>query len=85
MHSDQIRPFFRSRWVPTPAHVRELRPDSGLPAGFRAAGVAAGIKPSGKPDVGLLVCDGEHRSARRASPRAARRRRRCCSAASAAT
>ena len=29
----------------------------GLPAGFRAAGVAAGIKPSGGPDVGLLVCD----------------------------
>ena len=28
------------------------------PAGFRAAGVAAGIKRSGKPDLGLLVCDG---------------------------
>src|SRR5512132_3273329 len=27
------------------------------PAGFRAAGVAAGIKPSGGVDVGLLVCD----------------------------
>ncbi|HEX7609779.1 MAG TPA: bifunctional glutamate N-acetyltransferase/amino-acid acetyltransferase ArgJ [Solirubrobacteraceae bacterium] len=50
-------PFFRSRWVPAPEHVRELPPGSGLPAGFRAAGVAAGIKPSGKPDVGLLVCD----------------------------
>jgi len=53
------RPFFRSRWVPAPAHVRELGPDSGLPAGFRAAGVAAGIKASGRPDVGLLVCDAE--------------------------
>jgi glutamate N-acetyltransferase/amino-acid N-acetyltransferase len=52
-------PFFRSRWVPAPAHVRELPGDSGLPAGFRAAGVAAGIKPSGRPDVGLLVCDAE--------------------------
>jgi len=52
-------PFFRSRWVPAPAHVRELAPDSGLPGGFRAAGVAAGIKPSGRPDVGLLVCDAE--------------------------
>jgi glutamate N-acetyltransferase/amino-acid N-acetyltransferase len=31
--------------------------DAGLPAGFRAAGVAAGLKPSGRPDVGLLVCD----------------------------
>ena len=52
-------PFFRSRWVAAPAHVRELGPDAGLPAGFRAAGVAAGIKASGNPDVGLLVCDAE--------------------------
>jgi glutamate N-acetyltransferase/amino-acid N-acetyltransferase len=51
------KPFFRSRWVPRPAHVRELGLDSGLPGGFRAAGVAAGLKPSGRPDVGLLVCD----------------------------
>jgi glutamate N-acetyltransferase/amino-acid N-acetyltransferase len=51
--------FFRSRWVPRPAHVRELALDSGLPRGFRAAGVAAGLKPSGRPDVGLLVCDAE--------------------------
>jgi glutamate N-acetyltransferase / amino-acid N-acetyltransferase len=51
------QPFFRSRWVPTPAHVRELALDAGLPAGFRAAGVAAGLKPSGNRDVGLLVCD----------------------------
>ncbi|HTA14386.1 MAG TPA: bifunctional glutamate N-acetyltransferase/amino-acid acetyltransferase ArgJ [Solirubrobacteraceae bacterium] len=49
--------FFHSRWVPAPAHVRELGPDAGLPAGFRAAGVACGIKPSGNPDLGLLVCD----------------------------
>ncbi|HEX8103806.1 MAG TPA: bifunctional glutamate N-acetyltransferase/amino-acid acetyltransferase ArgJ, partial [Solirubrobacteraceae bacterium] len=27
----------------------------GLPAGFRAAGVACGLKPSGGPDLGLLV------------------------------
>lgn len=51
--------FFRSRWVERPAHVRELPPGSGLPAGFRGAGVAAGIKPSGRPDVGLLVCEAE--------------------------
>jgi glutamate N-acetyltransferase/amino-acid N-acetyltransferase len=51
--------FFRSRWVPAPAHVRELGLSAGLPAGFRAAGVAAGLKPSGNPDVGLLVCDAE--------------------------
>jgi glutamate N-acetyltransferase/amino-acid N-acetyltransferase len=51
------QPFFRSRWVPAPAHVRDLGPGAGLPAGFRAAGVACGIKPSGNPDLGLLVCD----------------------------
>ena len=53
------QPFFHSRWVPPPAHVRNLGPDAGLPAGFRAAGVACGIKPSGNPDLGLLVCDSE--------------------------
>jgi glutamate N-acetyltransferase/amino-acid N-acetyltransferase len=37
--------------------VTELPTDAGLPGGFRAAGVAAGLKPSGNPDVGLLVCD----------------------------
>ncbi|HEY5389437.1 MAG TPA: bifunctional glutamate N-acetyltransferase/amino-acid acetyltransferase ArgJ, partial [Solirubrobacteraceae bacterium] len=34
--------------------------DAGLPAGFRASGVACGIKPSGNHDLGLLVCDAEH-------------------------
>jgi glutamate N-acetyltransferase / amino-acid N-acetyltransferase len=47
--------FFRSRWVDPPGHVRELEPTA-LPAGFRAAGVAAGIKPEGL-DVGVLVSD----------------------------
>jgi glutamate N-acetyltransferase/amino-acid N-acetyltransferase len=47
--------FFRSRWVDAPAHVTELDP-SALPAGYRAAGVAAGIKPEGL-DVGVLVSD----------------------------
>jgi glutamate N-acetyltransferase/amino-acid N-acetyltransferase len=46
---------FASRWVTAPGHVREL--DGGLPAGFRAAGVACGLKPSGARDLGLLVCD----------------------------
>ncbi len=49
--------FFRSRWVERPAHVRELDP-TGLPQGFRAAGVAAGLKPEGL-DVGVLVSDAE--------------------------
>jgi glutamate N-acetyltransferase/amino-acid N-acetyltransferase len=48
--------FFASRWVPCPDHVTDLGGD-GLPAGFRAAGVAAGIKESGSPDVGVMVCD----------------------------
>ena len=47
--------FFRSRWVEAPAHVRELESHA-LPAGFRAAGVAAGVKPDGL-DVGVLVSD----------------------------
>nr|WP_245858976.1 bifunctional glutamate N-acetyltransferase/amino-acid acetyltransferase ArgJ [Luteimicrobium subarcticum] len=29
-----------------------------LPAGFRASGVTAGLKPSGKPDMALVVNDG---------------------------
>jgi glutamate N-acetyltransferase / amino-acid N-acetyltransferase len=45
--------FFGSRWVEVPANVSE--PGGGLPKGFRAAGVACGIKPSGGLDLGLLV------------------------------
>ncbi|MEA2250129.1 MAG: glutamate N-acetyltransferase / amino-acid N-acetyltransferase, partial [Solirubrobacteraceae bacterium] len=48
--------FFRSRWVEVPDWVRH-DPAGGLPAGFRAAGVAAGLKQSGGRDVGLLVSD----------------------------
>jgi glutamate N-acetyltransferase/amino-acid N-acetyltransferase len=44
-----------SRWVEMPAHVTE-RP-GGLPAGFRASGVACGLKPSRSRDLGLLVSD----------------------------
>lgn len=47
--------LFRSRWVEQPSHVTEL--DSRrLPEGFRAHGVAAGLKPEGL-DVGVLVSD----------------------------
>jgi glutamate N-acetyltransferase/amino-acid N-acetyltransferase len=49
-------PFFSSRWVECPEHVRERDP-AGLARGFRAAGVTAGIKPSGAPDLGIIVCD----------------------------
>jgi glutamate N-acetyltransferase / amino-acid N-acetyltransferase len=47
--------IFSSRWVEKPAQVTELEPTA-LPRGFRAAGVAAGLKPDGL-DVGLLVAD----------------------------
>ena len=47
--------FFSSRWVDLPVGAGEAK-DTELPAGFRAAGVAAGIKPDGL-DVGVLVSD----------------------------
>jgi glutamate N-acetyltransferase / amino-acid N-acetyltransferase len=50
--------FFTSRWVDAPDCVVEAD-DGLLPEGFRAAGVAAGLKPSGALDVGLMVCDAE--------------------------
>ena len=49
------QPFFASRWVQAPDHVREL--PGGLPAGFRAAGAAGGVKADGSLDVGVLVSD----------------------------
>jgi glutamate N-acetyltransferase/amino-acid N-acetyltransferase len=48
--------FFRSRWVTPPDGVSELDP-SQLAPGFRAAGVACGLKGGGATDVGLVVCD----------------------------
>ena len=48
--------FFRSRWVGRPDGVVELDADL-LAPGFRAAGVACGLKQSGGTDVGLLACD----------------------------
>ena len=47
--------FFRSRWVQPPPNVTER--SGGLPQGFRAAGVACGIKEGGALDLGLLVSD----------------------------
>src|SRR4051794_12023125 len=44
-----------SRWLDVPVHARES--GGALPAGFRASGVACGLKPSGEADIGLLVCD----------------------------
>jgi glutamate N-acetyltransferase/amino-acid N-acetyltransferase len=48
--------FFSSRWVDAPASAVEVS-DGRLPQGFRAAGVAAGIKASGARDVALIVSD----------------------------
>ena len=46
---------FASRWVEKPDHVTEM--PGGLPEGFRASGVACGLKPSGGLDLALLVSD----------------------------
>jgi glutamate N-acetyltransferase/amino-acid N-acetyltransferase len=48
--------FFSSRWVTRPDHVED-EPDAGLPEGFRAGAIAAGLRPDGRIDLGLLVCD----------------------------
>ncbi len=47
---------FASRWIAWPDQV--TLDGGGLPAGFRAAACAAGIKPSGKTDLALLINDG---------------------------
>lgn len=47
--------FFHSRWIEAPEHVTQLA-STALPRGFRAAGVAAGLKADG-PDVGVLVSE----------------------------
>jgi glutamate N-acetyltransferase / amino-acid N-acetyltransferase len=52
-----------SRWIEVPAHVTGLA--GGLPGGFRAAGVACGLKPSGARDLGLLVAGPDTVSAAR--------------------
>ncbi len=48
--------FFGSRWVPRPEHVEDAT-GAGLPAGFRAGAIHAGLRPDGRIDLGLLVCD----------------------------
>jgi glutamate N-acetyltransferase / amino-acid N-acetyltransferase len=48
--------FFTSRWVQRPEHVDD-DPGAGLPEGFRAGAIAAGLRPDGRIDLGLLVCD----------------------------
>lgn len=49
-------PIFTSRWVELPDGAIELDPNR-MATGFRAGGVAAGIKPSGRPDFAMVVSD----------------------------
>jgi glutamate N-acetyltransferase/amino-acid N-acetyltransferase len=50
--------FFRSRWVEPPTGVEELDP-ARLAPGFRAAGVACGLKAGGATDLGIVSCDAD--------------------------
>lgn len=54
----QCPPLFEGRWVEIPDGAELLDPNT-LPKGFRAGGIAAGIKPSGRPDFGLIVSDAD--------------------------
>jgi glutamate N-acetyltransferase / amino-acid N-acetyltransferase len=60
--SPVTKTFFSSRWVNAPEGVEELDPGQ-LAPGFRAAGVACGLKGGGATDVGVMAIDGEVRSA----------------------
>jgi glutamate N-acetyltransferase/amino-acid N-acetyltransferase len=50
--------FFSSRWVTPPPEFDQLEPAQ-LAPGFRAAGVACGLKGGGETDVGVIACDVE--------------------------
>jgi len=54
--SPATRTFFHSRWVAPPEGTEEVDP-AALAPGFRAAGVACGLKGEGATDVGVLACD----------------------------
>jgi glutamate N-acetyltransferase/amino-acid N-acetyltransferase len=56
--ADSAARFLRSRWVAPPEGVEELDPAQ-LAPGFRAAGVACGLKGGATTDLGLVVCDTE--------------------------
>jgi glutamate N-acetyltransferase/amino-acid N-acetyltransferase len=48
--------FFKSRWVDPPENVTEVASNL-LPKGFRAAGIACGVKADGAKDLALVVSD----------------------------
>jgi glutamate N-acetyltransferase / amino-acid N-acetyltransferase len=54
--SPATKTFFSSRWVNAPDGVAELDPAQ-LAPGFRAAGVACGLKDGDATDVGVLASD----------------------------
>src|SRR6185436_13449122 len=56
--SERNGTFFRSRWVEAPPGIAELEPGV-LPRGFRASGLACGIKPSRRLDIGVIACDAD--------------------------
>ncbi|MGC5626894.1 bifunctional glutamate N-acetyltransferase/amino-acid acetyltransferase ArgJ [Georgenia sp. Z1344] len=49
--------------TPEPENTPATTPGITAPKGFRAAGVTAGLKPSGAPDIALVVNDGPERVA----------------------
>ena len=56
--SAATKTFFASRWVTPPPEFEQLDPAE-LAPGFRAAGVACGLKGGGATDVGVMACDVE--------------------------
>ena len=69
--SEFIMTLFSSRFSQRPAAVAEIAGSVTAPAGFKAAGLAAGLKKSGKPDLGLLVSGDPCSSAALYTPNAA--------------
>ena len=61
--SPATQTFFRSRWVTPPPEFEQLDPAE-LAPGFRAAGVACGLKGGGATDVGVMACDARRGHAR---------------------
>jgi len=63
--------LFTSKFVQQPDHVTELPGSVSTPKGFSASGIAAGLKKSGKLDLGMLVCQEPCTSAALYTPNAA--------------